>query len=192
MNDVLEKSNSVTRVNNRELSGDLTYSNYGFDNDIAMLLLLYHKNLADKYEKLANKRKVWESDEDLINSEKEIDFHEKESRRQNIIQRSSQYQNVFLLTNIDLIYDKLSEIEFEEVLLEETFNSLVIKFKFQQKIFLVLNLPIDNNSVNIHDVVFSIVEKGKLIVSNIKTIDEIISGIKSYLNDTEIPSLSHS
>ncbi len=185
MNDILEKSHDIIKLKNREESGDWTSSHINYGNGLHLDLLLFHPESLALIFELAGT-------EDPIDREKEYDMLEKESRRQKIIEKISECQNSFLLSNKEFLYNKLSDIQFEDILLEESFESMIIKLKFRQNIFLILNIPINNNTINTDFVVFTIIENGNLIVSNIKTIDEIISGIKSYLNDTEIPNLSHS
>jgi hypothetical protein len=85
--------------------------------------------------------------------------------------------------NVVKILNLISALEFEDAIIEvSTFHSLIFKLKFDNDVFLIINIPQENLADDNPTAVFSLIEKRKTIIDNYNTIGNIVIGMENFLD----------
>lgn len=84
---------------------------------------------------------------------------------------------------IDKVFKAVSTLKFEDAIVEvSAFNSLIIKLKFANDILLLINIPEENLIEDNPTAVFSLLENRKTIVDNYNSIENIVIGMETFLD----------
>jgi hypothetical protein len=109
-----------------------------------------------------------------------------ESENQLIKQAKKDLKTSEISIYFEGIINKINHIPFKDIIFEDIFGNLTIKLKLSSSFLLVLTFPDEESYKDTQSAIYTLMDEDDVIVRNVQPINEIIAGIKKFLDEPNV------